>query len=188
MTQQGEVTARLNEWSAGDGAAEEALFREVYPQLRKLAHGRLCHEQVQVRIDTTELVHEAYLKLSQQRRVTWQCRDQFFAVCATVIRRILIDDAKRRLRRKRGAGAIHVSTTDLDLADMPRDLDVLALDQALVDLAAIRVQAARIVELRFFAGLSVDSTAAALGLGRSTVIRSWRFARSWLAQRLGEKP
>lgn len=180
----GGVTGLLQSWAAGDHGAQERLFERVYPELRRLAAAKLYREPYPASIQATDLVGEAYLRLVDQSRVDWQCRAQFFAISATLIRRILVDRAKRRVRLKRGAGAVRVSLDRVDPSVPGQDVDLLALDQALVDLARIRASSARIVELRYFGGLSIDETADTLGLGPATVVRQWRFAKAWLAERL----
>lgn len=139
-------------------------------------------------LDATELVHEVFLRLVEQRQLEWQSRDQFFAISARLVRRILVDEARRRLRSKRGTGAIHLALEQVQVAESQVGVEMLALDNALTQLAVIRASAAKVVELRFFAGMSIDETATALGLGRATVIRTWRFARTWLTHKLAESP
>ncbi|MCH9649711.1 MAG: sigma-70 family RNA polymerase sigma factor [Deltaproteobacteria bacterium] len=180
----GDITQLLNRWAGGDSSAQDQLFSLVYPRLQSLASSFLRREPHAVSLQTTELVNEAYLKLVNQRPRRWQQRSQFFAFSATVIRRILVDQAKQRKRLKRGKGQIHLTLEEEALPGIQRDVDLLALDLALVELAGVRLSAARIVELKFFAGLSLEETAETLGLGRTTVQRRWRFARSWLARKL----
>ena len=178
------ITAWLVAWAAGDGEAERRLFDLVYPELKRLARQRLARERGQITLGATDLVSEAYLRLVAQRG--WQNRQQFFALAATYLRWILVDHAKHGRRRKRGHDAVHLALDEELLPGGTRpDLDLLALDQALVELARVRTLAARIVELRFFAGLSLEETADALGASRATVLRQWRFARAWLACQLG---
>ncbi len=184
ISDQDNVTALLKAWANGDREAEESLFAIVYPRLHRLASSKLRAEPRGRALDTTELVNEVYVRLASQKLVDWRCRAQFFAISATAIRRILVDRARHLRRDKRGGDAIHVVADDADLVSMPPTLDFLDLDDALVDLAAIRSTASRIVELRFFAGLSVDETAEVLGVGRASVVRQWRFARAWLGRRL----
>lgn len=184
MSQDNQLTTLLRAWAAGDDDAEATLFAEIYPRLHRLAHNKLRGEASGRPLETTELVHETYLRLVHQRRVDWRCRGHFFAMAATLIRRILVDQARRRRSSKRGSGALHVTLADADLPHCPPALDLLALDRALVELAAIRQTAARVVELRFFAGLGIDETAMILHVGRTTVVRQWRFARAWLTERL----
>ena len=178
------ITAWLVAWTAGDQEAERRLFDLVYPELKRLARRHLAREHGRITLGATDLVNEAYLRLVAQRG--WQNRQQFFALAATYLRWILVDHAKHGRRRKRGSDAVHLA---LDEELLPGgaglDLDLLALDQALVELARVRTLAARIVELRFFAGLSLEETVDALGASRATVLRQWRFARAWLAHQLG---
>lgn len=182
---EGGITVLLREWSAGNREAGERLFDAVYPELKKLARQHLSREPALLPFRPTELVNEVYLRLANQRQCDWQSRTQFFALAATFIRRILVDQAKHRLRGKRGQGTIHLSLDDVQLPVLSPNLDLLALDRALVELAGIRMAAARIVELRYFAGLSLEETADALGASRATVLRTWRFARAWLGRKLG---
>ncbi|MDA8020882.1 MAG: ECF-type sigma factor [Thermoanaerobaculia bacterium] len=181
----GDVTELLKEWSQGCVKSEEQLFALMYPELRKIASARRFGWPFPVSVQTTELVNEAYLRLVDQSRTDWRSRSHFLALSATFIRRILLDRARRRLRLKRGAG---VSEVSLDWVEPPvsaRDEELLALDQALVELARIQSTGARVVELRFFGGQSIEETASILGLGSATVVRRWRFAKAWLAERLG---
>ncbi len=181
----GEVTVLLQSWSSGDVDARDRLFELVYSDLHRLAASRLYGERSELSIEATDLAHEVFLRLVEQRRTDWQCRAQFFALTSTLLRRILVDRAKRRGRLKRGGGAMHVSFEAMAVGSPAIDIDLLALDEALVELAAIRLTAARIVELRFIAGLSVEETAQVIGLSRRSVMRRWRFARAWLLKRLG---
>ena len=182
-----EVTRLLKAWADGDHASQERLFELVYPELRRVAATKLHGEPYAASIQTTELVNEVYLRLVGQSKVDWQCRAHFLALSATLIRRILLDRAKSRSRLKRGTGAVHISVDQAEPFVAGRGVDVLALDQALVELARFQATTARIVELRFFGGQSVDQTAAILGLGKATVVRKWRFAKAWLAERLGSR-
>lgn len=181
----GSITRLLREWSEGSRDAGDRLFDLIYPELKGLARQHLARESPHHGLRPTELVHEVYLRLARQRRCDWQCRDQFFALAATFIRRILVDQAKLRLRGKRGQGALHLSLEEVQLPALSPNLDLLALDAALVELAGIRMAAARIVELRYFAGLSLEETAEVLGASRATILRNWRFARAWLGRKLG---
>jgi RNA polymerase sigma factor (TIGR02999 family) len=179
------VTAWLQAWTSGDPEAGERLFSLVYPELKKLARRFLARERAGVPLGATELVHETFLRLVAQRQDHWQNRDQFFALAATLARRVLVDQAKHGRRRKRGGGVVHVSFDEGLFPGEPPNVDLLALDDALVELARIRLTTARIVELRFFAGLDLVETARILGVSRATVLRQWRFARAWLARKLG---
>ncbi len=179
------ITQLLREWSQGSPEAGDRLFAAVYPDLKGLARQHLAREAFGAPLRPTELVNEAYLRLAAQSRCEWQSRNQFFALAATFIRRILVDQAKHRLRRKRGEGVVPLSLEDVQLPSVGPSVDLLALDRALVELAGIRMSAARVIELRCFAGLSLEETADALGTSRATVLRTWRFARAWLGRKLG---
>lgn len=179
-----DLTELLRSWKDA-GRQRERLFDRIYPELHRLARQQLARERSSISIQATELVHEAYLRLVDQRRSDWQCRAQFYALAALTLRRILVDHAKHRRRHKRGAGAVHLSLDETLIPGTAPELDVLALDQALVELAKIRLTTARVVELRYFAGLSLEETAAVMGIARKTVQRRWRFARAWLGRRLG---
>jgi RNA polymerase sigma factor (TIGR02999 family) len=180
-----DVTALLRAWSAGDSSAADRLLAIVYRELRRQAKRYLARERADHTLRPTALVNEAYLRLVQQRRVVWQDRAQFFAVAATVMRRLLVDYARQHHAAKRGALRI-VSLDDgetLALAAAP-DLDLLALNDALSELARVDPLRTQMIELRFFAGLTTDETAEALGVSSATVTRSWRLARAWLHARL----
>ena len=180
-----EFTRLLEAWAGGDELAQDRLFELIYPELRRLAAAKLFAEPSPPSIQATELVNEAYLKLVEQSRMHWQNRAHFLALSATLIRRILLDRAKSRGRSKRGSGQRPIALEHADALVPGQDMELLALDQALVELARIRPDSARLVELRYFGGLSVDETAVVLGLGKATVVRRWRFAKAWLAERLG---
>jgi RNA polymerase sigma factor (TIGR02999 family) len=181
-----DVTQLLVNWSNGDRAALEQLTPLVYDELRRLAGRYMRRERPGQTLQSTELVHEAYLRLIDQRSVHWQNRAHFFGIAAQMIRRILVDHARSRHARKRGGTACRV-TLDEGVAAAPErhDLDLVALDEALNSLAAIDPQQGRIVEMRFFAGLSIEETAAALNISPATVKRDWTMARAWLFRELG---
>lgn len=185
MRDAADVTALLLAWSDGDEAARSRLFEAVYGELRRLARGRLRAERPDVSLAPTALVHEAYLKLIDQRRVRWQNRSHFFAIAGRVMRRILVDHARARAAVKRGA-EIRVPLDGVDVATTAVDVDMLALDAALDRLAAIDRRQSELVELRFFAGLTVDETAVALDVAPITVKRDWALARAWLFRELKE--
>jgi RNA polymerase sigma factor (TIGR02999 family) len=180
------VTALLKAWSDGDSKAADQLIAVVYDELRRQAARYLSRERGDHTLRPTALVNEAYLRLVRQRRVVWQDRGQFFAVAATVMRRLLVDYARQDGASKRG-GAFHtVSLEDGDevsIAAAP-DIDIIALNDALLELSAIDPQRARMIELRFFAGLTTEETAEALNVSTATVTRGWRLARAWLHHRL----
>ena len=173
----------MRAWAGGDARAGDELFGRVYPQLKAIASRRLAAEP-RAGVQTTELVQETFLKLAGQTRIGWQGRAQFFALAAQQMRRILVDLARHRNRQKRGSGALHVTLDERSALVSGPDVDVLALDAALVELREVDARAARVVELRFFAGLSVDETAEAIGVARPTIMRSWRFGRAFLARKL----
>ncbi len=179
-----EVTALLQAWSAGDVAAGDRLVPLVYDELRRQAARQLRRERGDHTLRPTALVHEAYLRLAGQERAHWQSRAQFFAVAAQVMRRVLVDHARRQKARKRPGGGQRVTLAEDLVVDMPRDVDVVALDQALQELHSVDPRRARLVELRFFAGLTVEEAATALAVSARTVEREWRLARAWLFRRL----
>jgi RNA polymerase sigma factor (TIGR02999 family) len=181
----GDVTHLLLAWSDGNQAALDGLMPLVYAELRRLAHGQMRGEGPDHLLQSTALVHEANLRLIDQRRVRWQNRAQFFAVSATLMRRVLVDLARARLARKRGGTAVHVPAQDLPAVAAQAPVDLLALDEALTALAAQDARKARVVELRYFGGLSVEESASVLGVSPDTVTRDWQFARLWLSKALG---
>ena len=181
------VTRLLLEWSDGDGQALTRLIPLVYDELRRIAGQYLRRERAGHTLQPTAVVHEAYLKLVGQRRVRWQNRAHFFAVAAQLIRRILVDHARARAAAKRGGGLPPLA---LERAPGPaggRDLDVLALDETLRRLSTLDPRQARLVELRFFAGLGVEESAEVMGVSPATVKREWRTAKAWLYRELREK-
>jgi len=178
------VTTLLTRAGGGDDAAAGDLLPLVYEELRRLAGAYLRQERAGHTLQPTALVHEAYLKLVDQTRVRWQDRTHFFAVAATSMRRILINHARDRNRDKRGGGAHRVPLEDLTQAAELSDAALLDLDEALVKLAALDGRKARVVEFRFFAGLSVEQTAELLENSPATVKRDWEFARAWLLREL----
>jgi RNA polymerase sigma factor (TIGR02999 family) len=169
-----------DESSSGPDAVGD-LAGEVYDELRRIAGRYVRREQAQS-VQATELVHEAYLRLARERTPQWKNRTHFVAIAAIAMRRLLVERARARHAAKRGGGQIQVTLDDALLAggDAPGDVDVIALDRALTSLAAIDPQQAKIVELRFFGGLSVEETAEALSISPATVKRHWTVARAWL--------
>jgi RNA polymerase sigma factor (TIGR02999 family) len=187
MTQDNRSRAHVSEllaaWANRDSAARDALMPLVYDELRRLAHHYMRNERSGHTLQTTALVNEAYLRLVGIDRVQWRDRAHFFAMAATLMRRILVDHARQRAREKRGGG-ISV-TSQLDDAIAPQSgVDLVALDEALTRLARLDANQERIVELRFFAGLTVEETAEALGISPATVKREWAIARAWLFNEL----
>ena len=188
MGSQGEeVTRLLQEWRGGRQDALERLMPLVYEELHLIASRHMAREWRAGPLQTTALVSEAYLKLVGQRDVDWQNRAHFFAIAATLMRRILVDNARRDQRAKHGAGAAAVSLDDMQGLPQPVSIDAvdaLALDTALRKLEAFDADQARIVELRFFGGLTVEETAEVLGTSPSTVKREWALAKGWLFREL----
>jgi RNA polymerase sigma factor (TIGR02999 family) len=182
-----DITRLLKEWQEGNAAALDRLMPLVYDELRTLASRYLSRERRDHTLQTTALVHEAYLKLAGQRDVDWQSRAHFFGIAAQLMRRILVDHARRDQRVKRGGKAAHVSIDDVDPAHAkpPVDpIDVHALDEALSRLEARDPQQGRVVELRFFGGMTVEETALVMGLSAPTIKREWAVARAWLYREL----
>ena len=175
-----QVTRLLVDWSNGNAAALEQLTPLVYGELRRLAARYLRKERAGHTLQSTALVHEAYIRLIDQKNVRWQNRAHFFGVAAQMIRRILVDHARSRQAGKRGSGAPRLSLDEALAAPDKKDLDLIALDDALSSLAKIDQQQARIVELRFFTGLTVEETAEVLGISPATVKRDWVTAKAWL--------
>jgi RNA polymerase sigma-70 factor (ECF subfamily) len=180
-----DVTQLLLEWRQGESGALDRLLPLVYAELRRIAHARMREEAPgDHTFQTTALVHEAFVRLAGGAEVQWQDRVHFYAVCAQVMRRILIDQARQRRALKRGGHERVVPSVDWQGAVPARDEDLLALDQALDRLAKVDPRMGRVVELRYFAGLSVDETSEALGVSSKTVQRDWQVARNWLLREL----
>jgi len=179
-----EVTRLLVAWRGGDAGALDRLLPLVYAELRRVAHRYMRDERPNHPLQTTALVHEAYLRLIDVTRVDWQSRNHFFAVSARLMRRILVEAARRRNADKRGGDASHVALDEAFVPAADRGADLLALDEALEHLAALAPRKARVVELRYFAGLSVKETADVLGVSVETVMRDWRMAKLWLQRDL----
>lgn len=175
-----EITRLLQAWGDGDERALESLIPLVYDELHRAAHRQMAREAPDNTLQTTALVNELYLRLAAARAVTWQNRAHFFAVCATVMRRILTDLARSRRRQKRGGTAAHVPLDDAFIVSTSPRADVIDLDEALKRLAVLDERKARVVELRFFAGLSAAETAEALHVSAVTVLRDWQVAKDWL--------
>ena len=184
MDHDADITAQLVAWRSGEPDARENLFPLVYDELRRIAHRQLGRERDGHTLDTTALVHEAYLKLVDQTRAEWIDRSHFFAVAANAMRRILVDYARSYRTDKRGGAPRRVSLTDSMLVAEERADTLLAVDEALVELARIDERLSRVVECRFFAGLTEDETAAVLGVTARTVRRDWTKAKGWLHRTL----
>ena len=185
-----DITGLLKAWSQGDEGALERLMPIVYAQLRAQARRYMRHERSDITLQSTALVHEVYLRLTKAQDVDWHDRAHFFALSAQVMRRILVDAARARAAEKRGGGAVradHSSAVDFDRIPAP-DSDaassLCALDDALGSLARVDPRRAKVIELRFFGGLSVEETAEVLQISPQSVMRDWRLARAWLAREL----
>lgn len=183
-----EVTQLLISWSDGDKGALEQLLPMIYRSLQKIAHSHLNRERSSHTLQTTALVHEAYLKLIDQNSVEWKNRSHFFAIASQAMRRILLDHARKQIAEKRGGEREKISLEDVDIALVTSNRELLALDEALNELEKIDPQQSRIVELRYFGGLTVEETAEVLQISPRTVAREWAMARAWLYRNLtGEK-
>jgi len=180
-----EVTALLKEWAAGDPAALERLMPLVYEELRRLAASQLRAERRNHTLQPTALVHEAYMRLIGQRSVSWANRAHFFGIASRMMRRILVDHARRRGRNKRSPGTVYLDLGNSETVVADRTPELLALDDALTQLEKLDPQQARVVELRFFAGLSVEETAEVAGISTATVKREWATARAFLRHEIG---
>jgi RNA polymerase sigma factor (TIGR02999 family) len=180
----GQVTELLQLWRDGDKAAMDKLLPIVYDELRRLAASFFRRERLNHTLQPTALVHEAYLHLVDQSRPGWENRAHFFGAAAQLMRRILIDHARSHNAAKRGGGEIRVSLADDVATTGQRELDLIVLDEALDELTALDAEQGRIVEMRYFGGLSIEETAEALGVSPATVKREWSTAKAWLYRRM----
>jgi RNA polymerase sigma factor (TIGR02999 family) len=185
-----DITQMLIAWGSGDHEALERLMPVVYMELRRQAARHLRRERAGHSLQTTDLIHEAYLRLIDQKSVQWQNRAHFFAVAAKMMRRILVDHARRRHRAKRGGSGITVPLDEEQLLVAEKsEVDLLALDEALTRLAAMDARQSQIVELRFFSGLSIEETAEVIGVSRTTVKDDLNIAKAWLRREMvGGRP
>jgi RNA polymerase sigma factor (TIGR02999 family) len=181
-----ETTQLLRAWASGDQGALKELTPRVYDELRRIAGHFMRNERPGRTIQTTALVHEAYLKLIDIDNVDWQHRAHFFAVSAQIMRHILLDQARRRVAAKRGGAAPQANLQEIADLGSGRARELIALDDVLNALAAVDPRKARVVELRFFGGMSVEETAEVLKVSPDTVLRDWRLARAWLLAEMGE--
>lgn len=179
-----DVTRLLKEWQNGNPGALDRLIPLVYQELRRIAARYMHSERAGHTLQTTALVHEAYLRLVDENRMGWQGRTQFFGVAATLIRNILVDHARSQKALKRGAGAVQLPLEEAMAVGVTSGPDILAVDDALAALSKIDPQQSRIVELRFFAGLTIEETADVLKISTSTVKRDWLLAKSWIYRAL----
>ena len=193
----GEVTRLLQRWADGDGAALESLWPLVYDDVRRLARRQMARERADHTLQGTALVNEAFIRLSGQRVLEWQNREQFLSLAAQIMRRVLVDHARQHNAQRRGDGAKRVSLHDTQAAfevdavqalDALNDdrVDVLAIDTALTKLQQIDAPQGRIVELRYFGGLTLEETASVVGISLASVKREWAMARAWLRRELSE--
>jgi RNA polymerase sigma-70 factor (ECF subfamily) len=178
------VTELLLAWGSGDRAALDELVPIIHEELRRLARHQMRGERDNHTLQTTALVNEAFLRLVDLRRILWQDRAHFLALSARLMRRILVDHARSRSYQKRGGGAAKVTLDESLVASPERDVDLVALDDALEDLARVDARKSQVVELRFFGGLSVEETAEALKVSPETVTRDWRLAKAWLLREI----
>jgi RNA polymerase sigma-70 factor, ECF subfamily len=179
-----DITELLAAWGGGDMAAFERLVPLVYAELKRIARRHMFRESEGHILQTTALVHEAYMKLVSNPGAKWQDRAHFFAVSSQQMRRILVDAARSRLRKKRGGDAPVISLDDAPTLSSSRAAEFVALDEALNELAALDERRSRVVEMRYFGGMSVEETAAVLNLSPATVLRDWNAAKAWLYTQL----
>lgn len=181
-----DITAALQAWGNGDGKALDELLPLVHRELHRQAARYLRRERPGHTLQTSALINEAFLKLVDQRKVKWQSRAHFFAICSSLMRRVLVDYARTRRRAKRGGSQPNVQLDDAIETPAKRNgVDLIALDEALTRLAQLDEQQARVVELRYFSGLTIEETAAVLRISVATVKREWIMAKAWLHQQLG---
>ena len=186
MSGEGEITRLLVDWSSGDQTALDRLLPLVYDELRHVASNQMRRERPDLLLQTTALVHEAYLRLVGEKDVRWQTRAHFFAVAAQVMRHILVDFARGRLRAKRGGGISELSLHDVAVMSEERADEVLEVNRALDKLTAVDARKSKVFELRYFGGMSVDEAAAVLSVSSATVARDWRMAKAWLRREILE--
>ncbi len=179
-----EVTQFLRAWSQGDRTALDQLYELVYDELHRLAHRYMSRENPGQTLQTTALVNEAYLRLANSNDLNWQDRAHFFAVSANVMRRILIDNARARRAERRGGNDVEIALDDAPEITQKKEPDLIALDEALIELAKVNDRQSKVVELRYFGGLSVEETAEVLKVSSDTVMRDWRFAKAWLKREI----
>ncbi len=182
-----EVTRLLLDWGGGNHAALDELMSLVYDELRRLARRYMTGERTGHTLQTTALVNEAYLRLVDQQSVRWQNRAHFFGIAARLMRQILVDHARGRQAAKRGGGQMLLSVSALDRIGAREDVNLVELDEALRRLETVDEQKSRIVELRYFGGLTIEETAEALGVSPATVKRDWTMVRAWLRRELGDR-
>lgn len=178
------ITQILINWRNGDPEAINQLMPLVYDELRRLARGYLRKQPYHETLQPTVLVHETYMRMVNQHEVSWESRAQFFGMAATLMRRILVDHTREKMAAKRGGGEMRLSLSQADRFSPKTDVNLIALDDALKELEELNPQHARIVELRYFGGLTIDETAEVLGISHATVERGWSLARAWLRRQI----
>jgi RNA polymerase sigma factor (TIGR02999 family) len=188
QTSTNDITKLLQGWQGGDGAALDALVPVVYKELRRLAHYELRKERPDHTLQSTALVHEAYFRLVGRDLPQWEGRTHFFAIAGKLMRQILVDYARRRRASKRGSGVCMLTLDDAMAMPQGKDVDVVAVDDALNTLAEVDPRQSRVVELRFFAGLSLEETSEVMGIATATVQRDWTAARAWLHREISRRP
>jgi len=181
-----DITDLLVDWNNGDKSAIDRLLPLVERELHRLAHSYMRKEGPNHTLQTTALINETYLRLVDQRRVKWQNRAHFFGIAAQIMRRILLNYARDQNRLKRGGKAIHVSLSEASILPAEKDREIMALDDALNRLEAIDQRKGKVVELRYFGGLTVEEVAEVLNVSKITVMRDWKFAKAWLAREMGD--
>lgn len=186
MSSNVDITGLLQQWQAGDAQAVDQLMPLLYDQLKRLASAQMRGENAGHTLQPTALVHEAWMRMAEIERMSWQSRNHFIALAATTMRRVLVDHARARHAEKRAGAAESLPLQEVWMLPGSRGVDLEALDSALADLERLDPQQARIVELKFFAGLSVDETAVALGISERTVKRDWASAKAWLRMQMSE--
>ena len=185
MASSRDVTALLAEWSRGNREALNELLPQVYAELRRMADRHFRMERIDHTLQPTALVHEVYLRLVDQRQCSWQSRAEFFGVAAQVMRRILVDHARRHDAGKRGSGVSPLSLDEVEVSSAGREMSILALDRALDRLNRVDPELAKVVELRAFSGLTIEELAHVMTVSPSTAKRNWRLAKAWLYRELG---
>jgi RNA polymerase sigma factor (TIGR02999 family) len=182
-----DVTGLLHEWRQGDKHALDKLMPIVYDELRRIAHRYMQKEHDGHTLQTTALINEAYVRLVGQQKIEWQNRNHFFAVTAQVMRHLLIDHARRHNFARRGGGVEHVALDDATMMSSERAVELIALDEALSEFSQLDPRKSRVVELRYFGGLSLEETAEVLDISLMTVRRDWRAAKAWLYRRMKDE-
>jgi RNA polymerase sigma factor (TIGR02999 family) len=181
-----DITALLVDWNNGDKSAMERLLPLVEKELHRLAHAYMRREDPNHTLQTTALINETYMRLVDQRKVQWQNRAHFFGIAAQIMRRILLNYARDQNRQKRGGKAIHVSLSEALIMPAEKDREIIALNDALNRLEEVDERKAKVVELRFFGGLTVEEVAEVLNVSDITVMRDWAFAKAWLAREMAD--